>query len=419
MKVWERWVSDPPLLFFGVVTAGRNGTKAHRLVDPEKRPMHESLIAEADRAAAQGDLKQAEQHLLKAVEQGADDPALFLRIASLQRARGQLQDSRRSVERALALSPRDFTALLLRASLLDRLGDPTAGEAWTHALAQRPDGDLPAHLSNVVGEAERRSAEWLRKREELLQARMADVEQRSGSEELNRIRRFRSNTLRQTRHYHSEPTHFHYPGLRELEIHPRSKFPWLEDIERATDVIISELRAVMASQRAELVPYVHYEDHVPMDQWRPLNNNVDWTAIHLIRNGHEVEANSLACPETMRLLQTLPQPKIAGASPNAMFSLLAPQTSIPPHVGINNARLVCHLPLVVPEGCWFRVGAETLQWEQGKAFVFDDTIEHEAVNPSDALRVVFIFDVWHPDLTVHEQEAVAELIGAEAAPASL
>ncbi|MFL6763879.1 MAG: aspartyl/asparaginyl beta-hydroxylase domain-containing protein, partial [Sphingomicrobium sp.] len=108
------------------------------------------------------------------------------------------------------------------------------------------------------------------------------------------------------------------------------------------------------------------------------------------------------------------QPQVPGASPNAMFSLLAPKTRIPPHVGVSNARLVCHLPLVVPEGCWFRVGDETRLWERGKAFVFDDTIEHEAMNPSDELRVVFIFDVWHPDLSEDERGAVAALIGADA-----
>jgi aspartyl/asparaginyl beta-hydroxylase (cupin superfamily) len=186
-------------------------------------------------------------------------------------------------------------------------------------------------------------------------------------------------------------------------------------VEAGADVIRSELQAVMAGERAELIPYVQYDDHLPMDQWRPLNRSRDWTAIHLLRNGAEVDANSRYCPRTMQLLRDIPQPDIPGASPNAMFSLLAPQTAIPPHSGINNARLVCHLPLIVPEGCWFRVGAEVRQWQPGTAFVFDDTIEHEACNPSDELRVVLIFDVWHPDLTVAERDAVAALVGAEAA----
>jgi aspartyl/asparaginyl beta-hydroxylase (cupin superfamily) len=161
-----------------------------------------------------------------------------------------------------------------------------------------------------------------------------------------------------------------------------------------------------------LVPYVQYDEHIPMDQWRQLNNNPDWTAIHLLLRGERIEANARHCPNTMALLAELPQPQIHGASPNGMFSLLAPHTVIPPHVGVSNSRLVCHLPLIVPEGCWFRVGAQTRYWKPGEAFVFDDTIEHEAMNPSDELRVVFIFDVWHPDLSPVEQEAVTALIGS-------
>jgi aspartyl/asparaginyl beta-hydroxylase (cupin superfamily) len=126
-----------------------------------------------------------------------------------------------------------------------------------------------------------------------------------------------------------------------------------------------------------------------------------------------VDANARHCPTTLALLDALPQPLVAGAGPNAMFSLLAPNTRIPPHVGVSNARLVCHLPLIVPEGCWFRVGAETRYWCRGEAFVFDDTIEHAAMNPSDQLRVVFIFDVWHPDLSDLERNAVRALIEAD------
>jgi aspartyl/asparaginyl beta-hydroxylase (cupin superfamily) len=115
----------------------------------------------------------------------------------------------------------------------------------------------------------------------------------------------------------------------------------------------------------------------------------------------------------MALIAGLPQPQIPGASPNAMFSMLAPHTTIPPHVGVNNARLVCHLPLIVPEGCWFRVGGETRYWKPGEALVFDDTIEHEAMNPTDELRIVFIFDLWHPDLSEVERDAVSALLKAE------
>jgi aspartyl/asparaginyl beta-hydroxylase (cupin superfamily) len=95
-----------------------------------------------------------------------------------------------------------------------------------------------------------------------------------------------------------------------------------------------------------------------------------------------------------------------------MFSLLAPRTRIPPHTGVANTRLVCHLPLIVPPDCGFRCGATTRQWVVGETFVFDDTIEHEAWNDSGELRVVLIVDLWPPALDAVEREAVARMIAA-------
>jgi aspartyl/asparaginyl beta-hydroxylase (cupin superfamily) len=375
--------------------------------------MGDVRVQEADRAAAAADFQRAISLLEEVGKEDGGDLALWLKIAAMQRMSGRPRAALDAVHRALAFDPLDFTALLMRASLLQRLGDAAAGEAWGHALAQRPDGDLPPQLVDVVTEAEKHRSAWLADRERRMEAATAEAEQRASAEECRRIARFRSNVLRRTRPYHSEPTHFHFPELVEREFHPRRLFPWLAELEAAADSIGEELQAAMAAERAELVPYIQYEEHQPLEQWRALNRNPDWTAIHLIKNGERIDANAQHCPRTMALLETFPQPHVNGAGPNAMFSLLAPRTHIPPHVGVSNSRLVCHLPLIVPGRCWFRVGAETREWNLGEAFVFDDTIEHEAMNDSQALRIVFIFDVWHPDLTETEREAVAALIGSE------
>lgn len=372
------------------------------------------ILAEANRALAGRDFAHAATLLEQMAGTDGDDVSILLMLAGAYRAGGHPRAALDAVHRALGVSPLDFTALMLRASLLERLGDPNAGDAWGHAIAQKPDDALPPHLAAVLTEGERAHAAWLDAREARWAEQMSDAESRADAEERTRITRFRSNALRRTRPYHSEPTHFHFPGLREREFHPRSLFPWITEIEAATEMISAELQAVMDAERAELVPYVQYAAHQPLDQWRALNHNADWTAIHLWRNGRRIDANARHCPRTMALLDGLTQPMIAGASPNAMFSLLAPGTAIPPHVGYNNTRLVCHLPLIVPDGCWFRVGAETRDWQRGEAFIFDDTIEHEAMNPSDQLRVVFIFDLWHPDLRPIEREAVAALIASDA-----
>lgn len=372
----------------------------------------DGLIRDADQAIARRDFGRAASLLEQAAALTPNDVDLWMRVAAMRRGSGHLVEALEAVHKALAINPRDFMALLMRASLLQKLGDPNAGEAWGHALAQKPDANLPPQLQPIVAEAGQRYAEWQDREEKRMRASMASAETQADDDERWKMARFRSNTLRRTKPFHSDPTDYFYPGLREREFHPTALFPWIGALEEGTDAIAREFRAVMAAERAELVPYVQYDDHIPMEQWRPLNHNLDWTAIHLLARGERVDANAQHCPRTMELLSALPQPTIKGASPNAMFSLLAPRTTIPAHVGVNNARLVCHLPLIVPEGCWFRVGGETRYWKPGEVIVFDDTIEHEASNPTDELRVVMIFDVWHPDLSPVEREAVAALIGS-------
>ena len=369
------------------------------------------LEAEADNAVRRGDLPQAANLLSQAA---AAEPqfALLLKLASVQRALQSTDQAIATIERALALQPLDFIALVMRATLLEAAQDSGAGEAWSNALAQKP-ANIPPQLTAAVARGEAKAAEWLATRERALAEATLDVEQGAGEDEKWRIRRFRDNVVRRTRVYHSTPTHYFYPGLTEREFHPRHHFDWLAELEALTPVIKAELAVLMKAERRRLVPYVQYAAHEPLDQWKELNHNPDWTAIHLWKNGEQIAVNAAHCPRTMAFLSSLNQPQVPTASPNAMFSLLAPNTRIPAHVGVSNTRLICHLPLIVPPGCWFRVGAETRDWVEGEAFIFDDTIEHEAMNPTDQLRVVLIFDLWHPDLSAAEREAVARLTAAD------
>ncbi|WP_347269639.1 aspartyl/asparaginyl beta-hydroxylase domain-containing protein [Rhizorhabdus histidinilytica] len=371
------------------------------------------LQRSADDAAARGALGEALALLDRAaaIEPGSFD--LHLKRAALHRAARNPAAALDAVGAALAVSPLDFMALMLRAGLKEQLGQDDAGEAYAQALAQKPASIANPQLAAAVQRGEEVRDRWIAARDARLVAAMAAAEAQADGEEAARIARFRSNALRRTRVWHAEPTHFHFPGLVEREFHDRSLFPWLAELEAATDVVQAEFEAVAAAERAELVPYIQYPDGAPLAQWKALNHNRDWTAIHLWQYGRRIEANARHCPRTMALIAGFPQPRIGGCSPNAMFSLLAPGTSIPPHHGVANTRLVCHLPLIVPDGCRFRVGAETRPWKRGEAWVFDDTIEHEATNPSDALRVILIIDVWHPGLSAAEQAAVTALLEAE------
>ncbi|MBA3511925.1 aspartyl/asparaginyl beta-hydroxylase domain-containing protein [Sphingomonas sp.] len=364
----------------------------------------------ADQAAAAGDPSAAARLLEQAIGEKADNPRLWTKLSAMRRATGDTAGALEAIDRVLALNPLDFSGLLARAVLLDRAGDPRAGEAFSRAVAQAPDGDeIPEAMAAALAHARLKSEQHQSRTEERL---LTAVPRGLGPAERRRIERFISNSARRTRHFHQEPTHFHYPGLPELDFHDAEGFPALAKLEGSIGAIRAEFDALIAAEAAEMVPYVQYSEQVPLRQWKALNFSRDWTAIHLLQNGRRVEANARHCPRTLEALSALPQPHVPGACPNAMFSLLAPHTRIPPHTGVANTRLVCHLALIVPPACGFRVGDTTVQWKEGEAFVFDDTIEHEAWNDSDQLRVVLIADLWPPALGEAEREAVAAVIAA-------
>jgi len=373
---------------------------------------------EADQALASGDVQTAER-LLQALVVDQPSSERFFKLASLRTASGRLELALAAVEQGLAFSPLDFIGLLSRANILERLNEDGFGEAYGRALAHLPDGHLPASLRRVVDHARQAHQAYIQARDAALRSSLASVVAMASEGEKQRIDRFRTNTLRSTRVFHSEPSHFHYPGLREREFHDRQEFPWLEDLKALSPIILAEFQDLDAASNIERVPYIRYAEHEPLRQWAELNNNLAWTAVHLFQYGKAISPNADKCPRTVAFLDSLPQPRISGCSPNAVFSVLAPDTHIPPHSGVTNTRLLCHLPLIVPNGCWFRVGAETRAWDPGSPFIFDDTIEHEARNPTNELRVVLIFDIWHPDLSPTERDAVAALLEAEANGASL
>ncbi|WP_338643546.1 aspartyl/asparaginyl beta-hydroxylase domain-containing protein [Novosphingobium olei] len=370
--------------------------------------MGTSPLDEVDIALANRDIAKARMLLESIVSKQNPSIDAWRRLAAMRRAEGDLKGALDALSEALSLHPLDFFSLLARASILEQAGHASAGEAYGRALTQRPKGDFPPHLQKAVDQAEK----FYRIHQGNVQSNLQSSANLFGSSaaEKQRISRFASNIARITRHWHSEPTHFHYPALCEEEFHPRDRFPWLPALEALTETIKAEFETVLKAESACLVPYLNYPKDQPLAQWQRLNQNRDWTAIHLLERGRQIERNARHCPHTMTALSHIPQPAIAGCGANAMFSLLAPHTHIPPHVGVANFRLVCHLPLVIPSDCWFRVGATSRTWIPNEAFVFDDTIQHEAANESDELRVVLIFDIWHPDLTPNEQKMIAALV---------
>lgn len=207
------------------------------------------------------------------------------------------------------------------------------------------------------------------------------------------------------------PSVFYFPGLPQRRYYERSEFPWLAALEAESDSICAELRALLEDE-AGFTPYVRRQQNRPHHDFHGLLDNPRWSAFYLVEDGTINATNAARCPRTMAAFAGIPLCGMPGRTPSVHFSLLRPGTRLPPHSGMLNTRLICHLPLIVPENCGFRVGGETRRWENRRALIFDDSVEHEAWNDSTETRVILLFDIWRPELTELERRAVAAMFQA-------
>ena len=368
----------------------------------------------AMRAMAAGDLAGAEAALLQAVSLDKRSIPAWLNLAAIRRQRNDLDGAFSAIQQVLTLDGRNFPALLMSATMLEREGHAVpAALAYGAALANAPaDQYLDAPTLQAVQRGRIVHGAYTRQLGEHIRARVAATQDKCTAAERGRIDSFIDTTLRVRRRYQQEPSEYYFPGLPPIEFYERSEFPWLPEFEAATSAIGQDLIDALRENEEGFKPYIHYDEHMPLDQWRELNKSPRWTAYHFYDRGQPVEDRCRRAPATMRAVGLLPQAQVPLRSPVAMFSALKPKTRIPPHTGVANFRLVVHLPLVVPPGCGFRVGGETRQWRVGEGWVFDDTIEHEAWNDSDEPRYILICDTWSPRLSPDERAAIADIIAA-------
>jgi ornithine lipid ester-linked acyl 2-hydroxylase len=164
-------------------------------------------------------------------------------------------------------------------------------------------------------------------------------------------------------------------------------FPWVSGVEAEWLAVRKELEAILV--RREDIP--NFQDI--SEAQKVLTEGEQWKTFWLYAYGEKAEENCARCPETVRLLQRIPEMK------SAMFSILAPRKHIPEHRGMYKGVLRYHLGLIVPgpEGsCRIRVGNDVRCWKEGKSLIFDDSHPHEVWNDCDSYRVVLFVDFVRP-----------------------
>ncbi len=369
-----------------------------------------ALLLTGQRAFRAGQLERARDLFERLVKVDGKDQQEWINLAVVCQAQGDLDGEDAAITGALTVAPSDLLGLLMRGDLRERQDRPhEAAKAYASAAIVAPALDaLHPNLRPAVQRAIEKSERYNERLGSFIDDYMAQAYQDLPGAASGRFRESVDLMLGRKRRFDAMPTNYYFPGLAPTNFFDRAQFPWIEALEAQTDAIRAELLQALAADTG-FEPYLTYSADQPHNQFAELNNSLRWSVLHLLKDGERVELNAGRCPATMAALAGLPQPQQPGRTPNAMFSLLKPHTRIPAHVGVSNARLVVHLPLIVPPNCGFRVGNDVIAWEEGKAIVFDDTIEHEAWNDSDELRVVLIFDIWHPHLSEAERALISAM----------
>jgi aspartyl/asparaginyl beta-hydroxylase (cupin superfamily) len=360
-------------------------------------------------ALKRGDARGARDALMRVVQAGAADAAVWFAMAAAHRQLDNTVEESQALDQALKIDPNYLPALIGKGDLFARLGDERAAGAH-YGVAIRLANSLPFQPSEWRADLDRIAAARQRTASNF-EAHLKSVLTVRGLGEVGteRVGHALDLLLGKRQVFLQEPTNFYFPGLPQIEFYDRRDFPWVTALEGLTPRICAEAQATLGG--AGWAPYIESEMRLPNSSANPLLQNPNWSAFYLIKDGSEVGANARCCPATMAALRALPLCRTS-RTPAVLFSLLRPGTRIRSHHGFTNARLVCHLPLIVPGECALRVGNETRPWREGEVVVFDDSVEHEAWNLSKELRVVMIFDVWRPELSEKERILVGAMLEA-------
>lgn len=346
------------------------------------------------------------------VARGGADASIFLALAIAYHRLNDATSALQAVNQALAREPQNLRALIFKADVLDQMEDRKGAAAYYLAAVRAvPNGaELPPDLRADLARAQSQCGRLAGTLEQALVSRLGGTERLTA----NSSPRFRESLdilLGRKPVYLQDPRYYYMPGMPQKSFYDRGDFPWIESLETHTAEIRTELLSVLA-EPAAFRPYVQGAVNRPQHAQGGMVNNPDWSAFYLWKDGELITENAARCPRTIDVMKSIPMVHVVNRSPSVLFSLMRPGAHIPAHTGLVNTRLICHLPLIVPKGCTFRVGNEERDWVEGQTWVFDDTMEHEAWNRSQETRVVLLFEVWQPALTMNERDDVCAMFAA-------
>ena len=253
-----------------------------------------ALKGEGVEALRRGDAARARSTFERAIASQAGDAGLFVGLAYACRAQGDGAAMLAAAEGALALEPHNPRALILKADHLAASGDERSASSYYMAAVRAvPDveaqpPDLRAEIARAAAACDRIAARF----ETFLRTFITNRDIPGALE--GRFAESLDILVGRRPVQASRPRYYYFPGLASIAFHDRAAFPFLGELEAATQEIRDELRAVLASGPFD--PYVRSDPRRPKRDQAGMADNPDWGAFYLWKDGELVTENAARCP---------------------------------------------------------------------------------------------------------------------------
>lgn len=382
------------------------------------KPDHPAALDQLSKQAMeQGEFPIAEKHLAVLSRLYPDNSILMIKLGYVQEKQGKLKKALATYLNCHTAYPENPIIYLYLGYIHGLLGDEKKA-AEIFSLGEDIDSNLlKAHLITGTGDIMRvRSLAGDRVvRKILTKLHLKTIKARDKGGDLKRIQAAiwpqTDDREYQYREKQQQPHLFYIPDLRPRPVYGREDLDWAENIESHFKDIKQEVLANF-DLKGDGKPYIPSDMPLDGEGWEKIVGKMTWASIHLYNQGKPDKDNIAKFPLLMQVLKDIPLAQIEGNPSEIFLSVLEPGARIPAHFGVSNNLMTIHFPLVVPEGCGLGVRDQVLSQKEGEVLAFDDTFTHEAWNESNAIRVVLIFEVWHPDLTDKEKEAITATFNA-------
>ncbi|XP_077057623.1 aspartyl/asparaginyl beta-hydroxylase isoform X8 [Siphateles boraxobius] len=369
----------------------------------EKKRSNELLLKAVNTYREAADLPDAPPDLVKASLKRRADRQQFL---------GRTRGSLATLEKLVHIFPEDISLKndLGVAHLL--LGDnKSAKRIYEEVLAAAPhDGFAKVHYGFIL-KSENKIAESIPYLREGLESgepgtddgrfyfHLGDALQRTGDESAYEW----YETGHRRGHFASvwQRSLYNVPGLRAQ--------PWWTPEDTGYTDLVKVLERNWLTIRDEALSVLDGNSGQFLPEDENLREKGDWGQFTLWQQGRKTASSCRSVPKTCALLERYPE--ATGCKRGQIkFSVMRPGTHVWPHTGPTNCRLRMHLGLIIPpSGCRIRCTNQTREWEEGKVLIFDDSFEHEVWQEAERFRLIFIVDVWHPELSQSQRQTLSPI----------